>query len=167
MQEDASEKARRKGARDRGKGQRGRCPRQKAQKEKALAIERWSSVVRWSYAPRLFCAFGSVAPPCPFAPYPLPPSPLLLRLHSSCIPLALRLFFPFAFRSHSVFIPSITLCVSGRVGWSGRWVGSVGRVGSGRWVGSVGRLALALPPCPSPEDLPPSPPSPPLPEGGP
>ena len=94
----------------------------------------------------LFCAFGSVAPPCPFDPSPLPPTPLLLRLHSPRIPLALRLFFPFAFRSHSVFIPSITLCVSGcrgvGSGVSGRGC-RVGGVGSG----VSGRLCS---PCPSP-----------------
>ena len=77
MQADASDKARRQGEGGRGKGQGGRCPRQRAQKEKALAVSAWSHVVAWSYAPRLFCAFGSVAPPCPFDPSPLPLAPLL------------------------------------------------------------------------------------------
>ena len=140
MQADASGKARRQGAGSRGKGQGGRCPRQKAQKEKALAFSAWSHVVAWSYAPRLFCAFGSVAPPCPFDPSPLPLAPLLLRLHSVCIPLALRLFFPFAFRFHSAFIPCASLGVSG-----GRVVGSGCRVCG---VGSGGRVGVAALPLP-------------------
>ena len=153
MQADASDKARREGEGSRGKGQGGRCPRQKAQKEKALAVSAWSHVVACVLAPRLFCAFGSVAPPCPFCPSSLPPAPLLLRLHSACIPLALRLLFPFAFRFHSAFIPLSILCRSGRVGWSGRWVWAGRVVGSGRWVGSVGLpfplpIALRLAPLP-------------------
>ena len=77
MQADASDKARRQGEGGRGKGQGGRCPRQRAQKEKALAVSAWSHVVACVLAPRLFCAFGSVAPPCPFDPSPLPLPPLL------------------------------------------------------------------------------------------
>ena len=77
MQADASDKARRQGEGGRGKGQGGRCPRQRAQKEKALARAAWSHVVACVLAPRLFCAFGSVAPPCPFDPSPLPLAPLL------------------------------------------------------------------------------------------
>ena len=177
MQADASEKARRQGAGGRGKGQGGRCTRQKAQKEKALAVSAWSHVVAWSYAPRLFCAFGSFAPPCPFDPSPLPLAPLLLRLHSACIPLALRLFFPFAFRFHSAFIPCASLGVSG-----GRVVGSGCRVcgvGSGCRVGvsplplprgrvGVSGRGVASPPAPAPCPCPktaPLPPLPPLPVG--
>ena len=129
-----------------------------------MAVSAWSHVVACVLAPRLFCAFGSVAPPCPFDPSPMPPAPLLLRLHSPRIPLALRLFFPFAFRSHSVFIPSATLCVSG-----GRGVGSGCRVGGGGSECRVGVAALPLPMplsdahrhAPAPSPLPP-----PLPGGG-
>ena len=77
MQRDASDKARRQGEGGRGKGLRGRKPRQKAQKEKALARGGWCFYQSWCLAPRLFCAFGSVAPPCPFDPSPLPLAPLL------------------------------------------------------------------------------------------
>ena len=41
------------------------------------AFSAWSSVVAGGYALMLFCAFGSVAPPCPFDPSPFPPPPLL------------------------------------------------------------------------------------------
>ena len=107
----------------------------------------------------LFCAFGSVAPPCPFDPSPLPPAPLLLRLHPPCIPLALWLFFPFAFRSHSVFIPSITLCVSGCRG-VGSGVSGRGCRAGGVGSGVSGRLCS---PCPSPSLMRTDSPSPPLP----
>ena len=170
MQGDASDKARREGVRARGK-QRGQGAQPKGAKSKALAlIQRGLMLLRAVFALMLFCALGCTPCPLCFLPLALTPSPLALAVafpsHSPCIPLAFPLRYPLAFPSHSVCICSAILGVSGCRGVGSAWgVGVSGRLGC-RGVGAVARLTLSLPPCPSPEDLPPSPPSPPLPEGG-
>ena len=130
MQGHASGKARRQG--QRGKGMQGNSakPSQKAQKVIALAVSAWCFNLSCVLAPRLFCAFGSVvADPC-ICPLPLALAPLLSRLHCPRILLALRLFFPFAFRSHSVFILDASLSPACRVGVSGVGVSGVGVSGA-------------------------------------
>ena len=151
MQWHASEKAGRRRLRGKGKQPIAAKPRQKAAKVIALAVSAWCLHLSWFLSPRLFAAFGSVVGSGCFCPLPLASAILLLRLHCLCIPLALRLFYPFAFRSHSVFILSTTLCGSGGVGVS---VGGVSGVGVSVG-GSVGGLAARVAaqrfcPCPLP-----------------
>ena len=151
MQRHASEKAGRWRLRGKGKQSEAAKPRQKAQKVKALAVGRWSSNQSGCLSPRLFCAFGSVVGSGCFCPLPLAAAILLLRLHCLCIPLALRLFYPFAFRSHSAFIPLASLCGVCRVGVSAAVSGC--RV-SGCRVSACcsppSRLPCRLCPCPLP-----------------
>ena len=114
----------------------------------------------------LFCAFGCPLCPLCFLPLALAPSPLAFTVafgsHSPCIPLAFGSHYPLAYPLHSARIPCTILGGSGRVGGSGRWVGSALGGGSGRWVGSPS----ALPLCPCPETCPPPPLLPPSPRGG-
>ena len=83
--------AEKQGGRGKRGGARGKGVASLAKGRKKASISafvRWSSVVACGLALMLFCAFGSFAPPCPFAPSPFPPPPLLLRLHSPRILLA-------------------------------------------------------------------------------
>ena len=151
MQRHASEKAGRWRLRGKGKQPIAAKPRQKAAKVIALAVSAWCLHLSWVYAPRLFAAFGSVVGSVCFCPLPLAAAILLLRLHCLCIPLALRLFYPFAFRSHSVFILSTTLRGSGGVGVSVGGVSGVGVSVGGSVGGSAARVAARrFSPCPLP-----------------
>ena len=111
-------------------------------------------------------SFALLARLLPLAPLPPIPCPLP-PCFCGCIPLAFRSHYGFSSPLHSARIrfsspPSPFACLvgsGGRVGGSGRWVGSARGGGSGRWVGSPSPFPLAHRPktCPPPPLLPPSP----------
>ena len=134
----------------RGRGQRSKVAQPSQKRKRALALNTTTDKNTTSQPPRLlpFAPFGSVAPPCPFDPDPLPPASLLFRLHpfaSACIG-----FFPLA--SACIGLQPLNLpfrvSVSGcRVGVSGLGSRGVGCRVSGRGVGSALLGSPCLCPC--------------------
>ena len=146
--------AKKQGGRGQGGGARGKGVAALAKgrkRKKPWRSQRGLMLLRFLMRQGSFAPLARLLPPAPLTPHPCPLPPCFC----GCIPLAFRSHYGFSSPLHSARIrfsspPSPFAC----------------RVGSGGRVGSGWRLSLSLPPCPSPEDLPPSPPSPPLPEGG-